>query len=903
MDKVYQHFLVEPKWQKTWLEKNIGSPSGSSQPYCIVVPPPNVTGTLHMGHGFQLTLMDVLVRYHRMSGYNTLWQVGTDHAGIATQMVVERQLSKAGKPDKKTMGREKFNAEIWRWKETSRQIITDQMKSLGTSMDWKRERFTLDDKYLVEVQAVFIQLFEEGLIYRGKKLVNWDPKLKTAVSDLEVLSEERNGCLWHIKYKLSDDSNTAIEIATTRPETLLGDQAVAVHPNDIRYQHLIGKLVDLPLTKRKIPIIADEYVDPDFGTGCVKITPAHDFNDYEVGKRHKLEMLSIMDESGCINNNAPLRYQKLDRFAAREKIISDLKSAGLLIKTEPHANVVPVGDRSGVILEPLLTNQWFLNCDDLAKQALEVVANGTIEFIPANWFNTYRHWLENIQDWCISRQLWWGHQIPAWYNDKGDCFVGKSEADVRDKFNIDASIKLHQDEDVLDTWFSSALWPFATLGEESMPTFYPTQVLVTGFDIIFFWVARMIMMGLKCTKQIPFKQVYITGLIKDEKGQKMSKSKGNTLDPLDLVNGISLDDLVKKRTMSLMQPDMAEKISKQTKKAFPEGIAPHGTDALRFTYCALASNGRDIRFDLNRLTGYRNFCNKLWNASRFVLSYEAKAIEENHLSEMDKYILSLLQICINSSHEHIKAYRFDLLAKNIYEFIWSEFCDKYLEWVKIDLGLKINSQAANVANYALQQILKLVHPIMPFITEEIWANISNRDCCLALEDYPKQQEPITYATKEIDDLFSIITGVRNLRSELNISPKKQLTLIIEKCERQDVLDKYTDTLAKHINIVFDNNKTKTLCTSLAANSMLFLVPLQGLVQPASEIDRISQVLKKHLKLQQQAESRLNNEKYCANAPIEQVQEYKTILENSSLAITKYESHLKLMQALIETGNE
>lgn len=899
MEKIYQHQNVEGKWLKTWKQQNISSPRGNAKPYTIVVPPPNVTGTLHMGHGFQLTIMDILIRYHRMTGRKTLWQVGTDHAGIATQMVVERQLAQNGS-NKHELGREAFVDKIWQWKQQSRDTIAQQMQAMGTSMDWSRERFTLDEEYTEKVAEVFIELYQAGLIYRGQKLVNWDPKLKTAVSDLEVINSEKQGNLWHIKYELADKPGEYIEIATTRPETLLGDQAIAVHPDDKRYQHLIGSMVKLPLTDRHIPIIADDYVDPEFGSGCVKITPAHDFNDAEIGKRHNLTALNIMAADASLNENVPKKYQGMDRMQARTEIIKDLNE--LVVKTESHTHIVPIGDRSGVIIEPMLTNQWFLNCDKMADAALAVVRDGDIEFVPEHWFNTYKHWLENIQDWCISRQLWWGHRIPAWYDTKNNIYVGQSESYVRSKYNLADDIELKQDADVLDTWFSSALWPFVTIGwrqeDLTYESAYPTDVLVTGFDIIFFWVARMIMMGLHFTNKIPFKQVYITGLIKDEKGQKMSKSKGNVLDPLDLVNGISLEQLIEKRTSSMMQPQLAASIEKQTKKAFPNGIEAFGTDALRFTFAALASNGRDIRFDINRLTGYRNFCNKLWNASRLVLSFNSISQDVSLYSEVDKWILQKLQVCVNQCHDHVKNYRFDLLAKALYEFTWHDFCDRYLEWAKLD-RLRPNSQAEVVATETLATILKLLHPIMPFITEEIWSSLKATSDCLALMAYPEISKPMHYNSQEVLDLFAIINAVRNFRSELNIVPKAKLILTHESALNQDFLDKYQDNLAKLINCSFEDKLTNKASASIVANSIKFVIPIEDIVDPKVELIRIEQVIKKSEKVLAQANARLNNEKYCANAPKEQVEEYTALRANSELAIMTYKNHLELMQSLVD----
>ncbi|NQV70604.1 MAG: valine--tRNA ligase, partial [Pseudohongiella sp.] len=682
MDKTYQPKQLEERWYKTWEERGYFAPQGDGEPYCIVIPPPNVTGRLHMGHGFQNAIMDALTRYHRMLGRATLWQVGTDHAGIATQMVVERQLNAAGS-SRQELGREEFVKKVWDWKEESGGIITEQIRRLGSSLDWTRERFTMDAQLSAVVEKVFIDLYDEGLIYRGNRLVNWDPQLHTAVSDLEVISEEEAGSLWHFRYPLADDASRHITIATTRPETLLGDSAIAVHPEDKRYQDLIGKFVELPLCNRQIPIIPDDYADPKFGTGCVKITPAHDFNDYEVGKRNNLEVINILTDDACINDNAPIAYQGLDRFEARKRVVADMEALGLVDKIEPHKLKIPRGDRSGVIIEPYLTHQWYVAVQSLADPAIKAVEDGDIEFVPKNWENTYFAWMRNIQDWCISRQLWWGHRIPAWYDEEGKVFVGANEEDVRSKYSLGSEIKLRQDEDVLDTWFSSALWTFSTLGwpddREYFERFHPTDVLVTGFDIIFFWVARMIMMTLKFTGEIPFKKVYITGLVKDEQGQKMSKSKGNILDPIDLIDGIGLEELVSKRTADMMQPQLKQTIEQHTRDAFPNGIAGYGTDALRFTFYSLASTGRDIKFDLGRTEGYRNFCNKIWNAARYALMncedksvVERASVEDQHFSVADKWITSRFEKTAKEIEDAMATYRFDLASQTLHEFIWNE---------------------------------------------------------------------------------------------------------------------------------------------------------------------------------------------------------------------------------------
>ncbi|MFO7603313.1 MAG: valine--tRNA ligase, partial [Gammaproteobacteria bacterium] len=808
MDKTYNPHDIEQRWYQTWEANGYFKPQGSERaataadpqggepPFCIMIPPPNVTGSLHMGHGFNNTIMDTLTRYHRMKGHNTLWQPGTDHAGIATQMVVERQLNAEGKT-RHDLGREAFIERIWKWREESGGNITRQLRRLGSSLDWSRERFTMDEGLSEAVKEVFVRLYEEGLIYRGKRLVNWDPVLHTAVSDLEVISEEEDGHLWHLRYPLTDGSGQLI-VATTRPETMLGDSAVAVHPDDERYQAMIGKTITLPLVGREIPIIADDYVDPEFGTGCVKITPAHDFNDYEMGKRHDLPVLNIMTIDACINDEAPAAYRGLDRYEARKKIVADLEAQGLLDKVADHKLMVPRGDRSGAVVEPFLTDQWYVKIAPLAEPAIKAVEDGDIRFIPDNWKNTYYEWMRNIQDWCISRQIWWGHRIPAWYDHNGNVYVGRNEAEVRNKHNL-GDVTLAQDADVLDTWFSSALWPFSTLGwpedTTELRTFYPTSVLVTGFDIIFFWVARMIMMGLKFTGEVPFKEVYIHGLVRDSHGQKMSKSKGNVLDPIDLIDGIDLETLLEKRTRGMMQPHLKDKIAKQTKKDFPEGIPAFGTDALRFTFAALASTGRDVNFDLGRIEGYRNFCNKLWNAARYVLMNTegqdcGAGAGDIELSTADKWITARLQQVSQSIEDNLKHYRFDHMAQTLYEFTWNEYCDWYLELSKSVL-MNDNASAAQKRGTRrtlvriLEAILRLAHPIIPYITEEIWqrvaplAGVDGRT--IMTQPYPEADATLMAqdAIEELEWVKGFIVGVRQIRSGMDIKPGKPLAILLQ----------------------------------------------------------------------------------------------------------------------------
>jgi len=922
MDKTYDPHAIEQRWYQTWEQEGDFAPSGEGAPYCIMIPPPNVTGSLHMGHAFQDTLMDALTRYHRMHGNNTLWQPGTDHAGIATQMVVERQLNQQDLT-RHDLGRETFIERIWEWKHESGGTITQQLRRMGSSVDWSRERFTMDEGLSEAVRTTFVRLYDEGLIYRGKRLVNWDPVLHTAVSDLEVVSEEESGHLWHMRYPLADASNDYLVVATTRPETMLGDTAVAVNPADERYQHLIGKTVRLPLSDREIPIIADEYVDPEFGTGCVKITPAHDFNDYEVGKRHDLPMINIFTIDACISDTAPGNYAGLDRFEARKRIVSDIQALGLLEKIEDHRMMVPRGDRSGSVVEPFLTDQWFVKVAPLAGPAIQAVENGDIRFVPDNWKNTYFEWMRNIQDWCISRQIWWGHRIPAWYDDTGNIYVGLTEADARSRAELGNEIALRQDDDVLDTWFSSALWPFSTLGwpndTEELRTFYPTSVLVTGFDIIFFWVARMIMMGLKFMDAPPFREVYIHGLVRDAHGQKMSKSKGNVLDPIDLIDGIDLETLVAKRRAGLMQPQMADKIEQQTRKDFPDGIPAFGTDALRFTFAALASTGRDINFDLGRIEGYRNFCNKLWNAARYVLLNTegedcGQQDEAVSLNAADNWIISRLQQTIPEVTAAIESYRFDLAAQAIYTFIWDEYCDWYLELSKPVLTDPASSIDAlrgtrRTLVRVMETVLRLVHPLAPFISEEIWqrmaplAGISGRT--IMRQPYPIADLSLVdaAASEEIDWVKNVIAGVRKIRSGMNIDPRKPLPVLLQNGSTADRgrLENnrhYLENIGRIEAITWlDTGDQAPESATALVGEMKLLIPLSGLIDKDLEIARLARELENRSSELLRCEQKLANSGFLDKAPAAIVAKEQSRANSLKQAISDLEEQKRKIQSL------
>ncbi len=952
MDKTYQPHAIENQWYQTWEEKGYFKPAGEGNPYCIMIPPPNVTGSLHMGHGFNNAVMDALIRYRRMRGDDTLWQVGTDHAGIATQMVVERQLA-AQNISRHDLGREKFLEKVWEWKEQSGGTITRQIRRLGSSVDWTRERFTMDDGLSTAVQEAFVRLYEDGLIYRGKRLVNWDPKLHTAISDLEVENHDEKGSLWNLRYPLADGATTAegknyLVVATTRPETMLGDSAVAVHPEDERYKSLIGKFVLLPLVNRLIPIIADDYVDRDFGTGCVKITPAHDFNDYEVGKRHNLPLINVLDKNAAVlaqaqvfnldgsvnnqlNNALPGQFAGLDRYEARKQIVAAFEAAQLLEKIDDHGLKVPRGDRSGVVIEPWLTDQWYVSTKPLAEPAIAAVEDGRIQFVPKQYENMYFSWMRDIQDWCISRQLWWGHRIPAWYDASGKVYVGRNEAEVRSKYNLGAEVKLNQDEDVLDTWFSSGLWTFSTLGwpeqTEFLKKFHPTDLLVTGFDIIFFWVARMIMLTMHLVKhddgsaQIPFKTVYVHGLVRDSQGQKMSKSKGNVLDPLDIIDGIDLETLVQKRTTGLMNPKDAAKIEKQTRKEFPDGIQAYGTDALRFTFCSLASTGRDIKFDMGRVEGYRNFCNKIWNATRYVLMQcedqdcGQDGSSNYELSVADRWIISKLQLAEKQVAEALDTYRLDLATQAIYEFVWNEYCDWYLELSKPILFDKSEGSEARKKGTrrtlirVLETILRLSHPLMPFITEEIWQKIkplagaTGETIMHARFPSADESKIDQQALKDVEWLQAVILGVRNIRGEMNISPAKDLNVLFKNGSADDqqrlqANQQFLKKLASLESVTWLNaGNAEPMSATALVGQMEILVPMAGIIDKGAEIARLT---KESNKLQQdieRTETKLGNAAFVEKAPADVVENERKRVNENKIAVEKLREQIQKISAL------
>ena len=936
MDKTYCPKLIETHWYPIWEEQGYFAPdltNGQGDPYCIMIPPPNVTGRLHMGHGFNNTIMDILIRYQRMTGRPVLWQAGTDHAGIATQMVVERQLEQQEGETRHHLGRKAFIEKIWQWRDEAGGNITQQLRRMGSSLDWQNERFTMDKGLCEAVTEVFVRLYEEGLIYRGKRLVNWDPVLHTAISDLEVLSEEEDGNLWHIKYPLLDGSDYVV-VATTRPETLLGDCAVAIHPDDARYQHLIGKQLQLPLTGRTIPIITDAtHVDPQFGTGCVKITPAHDFNDYAFWQRHQAVLatqihaglINIFTIDAMIRDNdpdeqttpplIPPAYVGMDRYIARKQILSDLQRDHLLVVSKKHRLMIPRGDRSGAIIEPFLTDQWYVKTAHLAKPAIQAVQAGHVRFVPDNWKHTYYRWMETIQDWCISRQIWWGHRIPAWYDPDGNLYVGKSETAVRKKHQLAADCLLRQDEDVLDTWFSSALWPFSTLGWPKQTTrlqrFYPTSVLVTGFDIIFFWVARMMMMGIKFMDgKPPFKTIYIHGLVRDAQGQKMSKSKGNVLDPIDLIDGIDLQSLIKKRTTGMLQPKLAKSIEKMTREAFPQGIPAFGTDALRFTFAAMASTGRDIQFDISRIEGYRNFCNKLWNAARYVRMHskpgDAMFDPDLDLSITDQWIMSCLQETTQTMHDAIEHYRFDYMAQAIYDFVWNQYCAWYLEFSKCTLNNDASSEQQKRATrqtllHVLEVILRLAHPIIPYITEEIWQAITPltkiKGKTIMLQPYPSAQAASSWPNdnQAIQWLQTLILGIRRIKSEMDIAPHRLVPILLAQTSDTDrhritTLRPYINDMAKVKSITLIDNEQDAPDSAIAlVDQMRVLMPLAGLIDKNAELARLQKAIDKLNSDIQRLSNKLSNQHFLSKAP-------QTIVSKEQAKLAKAKADLTALKA-------
>lgn len=891
LDKTFDPKSIEKDIAKQWESLKIGRPTSEGSPYCIMVPPPNVTGSLHLGHALQHSIMDTLCRYKRSTGYQVLLQVGTDHAGIATQMVVEQQLKKKD-ISRYDLGREGLIEKIWEWKEHSGNTIKNQMKRMGLSVDWETERFTLDKDFNKAVLNTFVTLYKQGYIYRGKRLVNWDTALKTAVSDLEVQSVSKQGSIWHIKYPLENGQH--IIVATTRPETLLGDMAICVHPEDDRYKDLVGKQAIIPICGRKIPIIADEEVDPEFGTGCLKITPAHDFTDFEIGKKHGLEALNILTPEGQMNDICPEPYQGLDRFVARKQIVQELKSLKLLEAIEPHTSVLPIGDRSQTILEPYLTDQWYVNMNELAKAALEDLHSENLTFTPSHFGKEYEKWLNNIEDWCISRQLWWGHRIPAFYDEAGNVYVGEDEATIRKENNIEGP--LTQDEDVLDTWFSSALWPFATLGwpenTQRLKTFYPNNLLITGFDIIFFWVARMTMMGKHFTKTMPFPNVYVTGLIRDESGQKMSKSKGNVLDPLDLIEGASLDHLVDKRTQGMMLNSIRDKVIQATKTSFPQGIEAHGTDALRFTLLALSTHSKDINFDLNKLRAHRNFCNKIWNAARFLSQSKSTMVLEDTLNKALAYQINLL---IDEINKHLNDYRFDLYAKALYDFFWHEFCDWHLELAKVNSNYSSDERMGHLYQ-VFEDILILLHPALPFITEALWQAKHNES--ITLQSMPQKFHNDEKAYKSFLALKNLIGGIRNIRSELNINPKEKLDLYYSLDETQ-LLKDYEAEIKQLTNIanIYTSEEIPNHCCIFLDQGIEIGINIKGKIEPQIELTRLKKKLNKIKQQYDKLQKKVSNPNYLKKAPSDLKKSDTALLVDVENDIKRLEEHLIIIQRL------